>query len=344
MHGFSMRALGLTSGLLGLLLLVEGRASAFCRETSCTCKDDKPVLDSFGEQVTNDKGIPQTLCGQADGGCPRNDDGCQTRGAPQAWTGGCVGYSANLAGTSQLSEDDYNAAFEQSFQAWALADCGGGRHPSIQAFKLRPTTCGQSQYNPTGPNINSVYFTDDGWPVPPKASEKAKETELDAILARTKTTFDHNTGVINDADIAINSAGHIFTAVKDAPDTDDDFSGSPDLPYDLISVLTHEAGHFYGVDHTSDRHAVMWWSIGGGTVRRKLRPDDVAAICAIYPPDRATTCDPTPKGGLEDSCGPKPDVSACNSGPGNAAALPGASITMSIVGLTMLWAMRRKRK
>jgi MYXO-CTERM domain-containing protein len=342
MHAFPMRALGLTFVALAALL-AEGQASAFCRETSCTCKNDTPLLDSDGYPRTNDKGMPQTTCGQPDGDCPRNEDGCVVRGAPIAWPGGCVGYSANLAGTSQLSEDDYNAAFEQAFQAWALVDCGGGRHPSIQAFKLRPTTCAASQYNSTGPNINSIYFTDDGWPVPAKASAEAKKTELDAILARTRTWSDHTTGVVNDSDIAINSAGHVFSAVKDAPDTDGAGFADDNTPYDLISVLTHEAGHFYGLDHTSDPTAVMWWQIGKGEVRRQLRPDDIAAICAIYPPDRVTTCDPTPKGGLEDSCGPKPTVSsACSSGPG--AANVSAPILMSMLGLAMLWAKRRKRR
>lgn len=322
-----MRTLLFAGVSLGLLLAGQD-ALAYCRSTSCTCpaKKDGPLLDVNGAQVFNDKGVPQTICGQPDGDCPRDEDGCQIRGTPNAWPGGCVGYSPNLAGTTQLTAEQYNAAFSQAFQAWALADCGGGRHPSIQAFALRPTTCAESHYEADGPNVNSIYFTDDGWSdYKPSDAAAVVDEELDAVIARTKTNFD-GAGTIFDADIAINSARHDFTVSDDA------------VAFDLVSILTHEAGHFYGLDHSSDSSAVMYWAYERGSLRRDLTADDIAAICAVYPPDRVAACDPTPKGGLEDSCGPKPKV-GCDAAGADASA--GVPVVLSVL---MLGACRKRGK
>lgn len=326
-----MRSLLLAA--LGLVLGLEGTAEAYCRATSCACKknEDQPIIGPDGFQVLNDKGVPQTTCGQPTGTCPRDENGCSIKGTPNAWFGGCVGYSPNLAGTSQLSPDQYNAAFEKAFQAWALVDCGGGRHPSIQAFALRPTTCAASEHNEDGPNVNTLYFTDDGWSdYTPSDAAAVVEQQIDAVIARTKTHFESN-GQIVDADIAINSARHDFTVDDNA------------VEFDLVSVLTHEAGHFYGLDHSSDPNAIMYWEYNPGTVKRDLQADDIAAICAVYPPDRQATCDPTPIGGLEDTCGPKPKLAGCSATVSSPAS-DGAPIAFSILGVSMLFAKWRKRR
>jgi hypothetical protein len=254
-------------------------AAAFCRTTTCKCTKDAPLPNG-------PTGLPRSTCGEPNGECPRDEHGCVTRGTPVAWRGACVGYSPNLIGTAQLSDEEWKAAFQESFHAWQLVDCGGGAHPSIQLFALRPTTCGESKYNDTGPNVNSVYFTDNGWSGPQTTEN------LDHVLARAKINF-LSSGEIVDADIAINSARKEFT-VTSGPGTVDE---------DLVSVLTHEVGHFLGIAHSDDPAAVMYWQYGSGAIRRTLQPDDIAAVCAAYPPGRGGECDPTPRGGLQDRCG-----------------------------------------
>lgn len=289
----------------------EGEAFAFCRTTSCECK--------HGDKALPEKnGLPQSTCGQPDGDCPRDEHGCRKLGVPIAWAGRCTGFSPNLAGTNQLPADDFNAAFDRSFQAWSLVDCGGGRHPSIQVYTLRPTTCAVSENNKTGPNVNAIYFTDNGWVAP-------STKELDGVIAKTRANF-LKSGEIVDADIAINSARHDFTV------TDDPVA----VRYDLVSVMTHEVGHFLGLDHSDDPDAVMYWQYSPGTVRRELQRDDIEAICTVYPPDRDAACDPVPKGGLQDTCGPDPELNPGCAVGRDAGRPAGASGGAVAVGLTML--------
>jgi len=308
---------GLAIGAVGTLA-IEHDALAFCRSTTCTCTKD--------EALPQRNGLPQSTCGQATGECPRDEHGCKTSGIPVAWGASCIGFSPNLAGTSQLTADEYYASFDAAFQAWALADCGDGKHPSIQVLTLRPTSCAESDYNPGAPNVNSVYFTDNGW------IEAKSPHELDSVIAKTKTHF-VKTGEVVDADIAINSARHDFS-VSDDPAA---------VNYDLISVMVHEVGHFLGLDHSDVPQSVMYWQYSPRTLNRVLREDDVNAICAIYPPAAAAaTCDPTPKGGLEESCGPQPELKpGCDVAPGEGpnGILP---VALTIMGVTAL-RMKMKR-
>jgi hypothetical protein len=272
-------------------------ASAFCRTTTCKRGEDE---------------------------CPKDEHGCVTEGVPVAWTGGCVGYSPNLVGTAQLSDDEWNAAFQESFHAWQLVDCGGGKHPSIQVFALRPTSCGESKYNSSGPNVNSVYFTDQGW-AGPQTTEN-----IDNVLARAKINF-LPSGEILDGDVAINSGRKEFTITSE-PGT---------VKEDLVSVLTHEIGHFLGIAHSPDPSAVMYFQYGTGSIRRQLQPDDIDAICTIYPPGRSATCDPTPRGGLQDSCGGetsvKPGCGLASAGESSSPLIP----LLSLLGI--IAALRRIR-
>jgi len=290
---------------------------AFCRTTTCRCRSDAPL-------PTAHNGLPQSTCGLPNGDCPRDEHGCRTTGTPIAWTSRCVGYSAALAGTSVLTTDEWNDAFQTSFHAWQLVDCGGGKHPSIELYTLRPTTCGKSEYNSTGPNVNAIYFTDNGWGGP------QTDDNLDGVLALTKTHFAPS-GAILDADIAINSARHDFTVSDDLKARHQD----------LVSVLTHEVGHFLGVDHSDDPSAVMFWSYKPGSVRRDLQDDDIKAVCTIYPPAQTSTCDPTPRGGLQDSCGEKPSVGCALAAPESTA---GSMVPMVLGALGLMVARGRARR
>src|SRR5262249_12428180 len=112
-----------------------------------------------------------------------------------------------------------------------------------------------------------------------------------------------------DADMEINTADHDFSA------------GDPVDPekFDLLSVVTHEAGHFLGLAHSSNSNATMYArEPPGQTSMRKLTQDDIDAICEVYRPDGERTlsppgtdppvlqdpgpCDPTPAGGFSESC------------------------------------------
>lgn len=47
------------------------------------------------------------------------------------------------------------------------------------------------------------------------------------------------------------------------------------------SIVLHEGGHYYGLGHSSDRRATMYYAYSGGT--SSLNADDQNGICALYP-------------------------------------------------------------
>jgi len=104
----------------------------------------------------------------------------------------------------------------------------------------------------------------------------------DATLAVTTYTYSRKSGELVDADILVNGAGPCFA-------TGDTL---PNHCYDLLSVLTHEAGHFLGLDHaTDDKEAVMYPTLGAGDIsKRVLSRDDISGITASYgvAPETAT--------------------------------------------------------
>ncbi len=54
---------------------------------------------------------------------------------------------------------------------------------------------------------------------------------------------------------------------------------------DLRSVLTHELGHVLGIGHSTEPRATMDAGLPAGSAGRTLEADDLAAACALYPPD-----------------------------------------------------------
>ena len=167
-----------------------------------------------------------------------------------------------------------------SLATWSDLDCPNGK-ASIGYRQLADVQCNAPAYNEDSANANVVVFRDDDWPY----------QGTDNTLAFTTVTFDPPTGNILGADVEINTAYNILTTADDA------------VVYDLQSILTHELGHGLGLGHSSEPTATMNAVYErGDTSIRMLAPDDVAAICAAYPPERKAACDPTPHGGFATEC------------------------------------------
>jgi hypothetical protein len=217
---------------------------------------------------------------------------------PVYWANACVTYSLQEDASAQITLAEAKTVAALAFSKWTAVSCGGGS-PSITASEIEPAgqdgvACNEVQYNAYGPNQNVIIFRDDGWP---------DTGDSVNTLGLTTVTYDTTDGEIYDADIEINSHDFMLSA----------FPPAPSNGYDLLSILTHEAGHFFGLAHSADTTAMMYAFYQANDMA--LTSDDVSGICSIYPPDgtRATAtgslasnvCCPVPRHGFDSACAPE---------------------------------------
>jgi hypothetical protein len=231
--------------------------------------------------------------------CQKDGTGCVVSGVPLYWPSSCVTVGVQQMGSPRngLGYDDVAAVVDQAFGSWMNAACQGGK-PSIGVQLIGPVECGASEYNSKVGNANIVLFREDEWPYAGASN----------AIGLTTTRFDTKTGELWDADIELNGVGARLSI------------GDPITGDDLLSVLTHEAGHFLGLSHSFDNAATMKpvYDPGrDGDSFRSLASDDMAGICAIYPPDRkpaTTSCEN--RHGFSGQCGadqpPPEDSEGCS--------------------------------
>lgn len=246
---------------------------------------------------------------------PTTAGACFDGGVPLFWRNACIGYDVHEPPSRRVSYADAAESLSVAFTRWTGATCpteGSGRsRASIDVRDLGPVACDAVQYKARAPNQNVVVFRDDVWPYGSQ------------VLGLTTVVFAPDTGEIYGADMEINTKDMDPIAFRDPVDKN---------AYDLLSVLTHEAGHFLGVGHSDSKGSTMFARYDRGeTHQRILSPDDVNAICSIYRPDGtravlndkvtvAPGCDPTPRGGFTRECEDAPTTSLCSAGtPGRTA-------------------------
>lgn len=224
--------------------------------------------------------------------------GCFTQGLPLFWKNQCISYSMNQAASARTTLAQASQAMQQAFSTWMAASCDAGK-VGITISATAPVVCDEVRYNQEGPNQNVIVFRDDGWPY----------SDPNNTLGLTTVTFNADDGEIFDVDMEINSSGNNLSVGDPVP-----VNG-----YDLLSVVTHEAGHFLGLAHATDARATMYASYKPGTTSlRSITTDDAEGLCAIYPTTAqrvvatsvsqsgllsADKCDPTPRHGFGSECG-----------------------------------------
>jgi len=212
------------------------------------------------------------------GDCNRDAEGCKQDGLPLYWPGYCVGFSLQGDGSVNMPFETFEKVAARSMVAWSEVPCSEG-NATIAFVRDDDTFCTEAEYVPGGPNANMIMFQDTRWAY----------TSQDNTLAKTTVTYDKDTGEILDADIELNHAYNNFTTID---------PGEGEVAYDLQSILTHEVGHFIGLDHTPANATMNAGYTEGTTGQRILASDDEEAACAAYPPERNVACEPTYEGGL----------------------------------------------
>lgn len=266
---------------------------------------------------------------------------CFTDGLFLYWRGACVSYSINQAASRNVPFDDAKRIIDESFARWMNVQCADtGEAPGIAVSNAGKAECDQVIYNPESANQNLIVFRDDGWPY----------SDPNSTLGLTTVTFNAETGEIFDADMEINSSQRNLIAGEDIPKTG----------FDLESVVTHEAGHFFGLAHSQDKTATMYASYAPGTTAlRTLSADDGKGLCEIYP-DTATrtvspkasqtgaiaseACNPEPRHGYTRLCEETPEDSSCAVTPSTKSPAPLGSFAIAGVFGVGLFAARRRRR
>ncbi len=143
---------------------------------------------------------------------------------------------------------------QDSFETWQNIPCAN----------LSLTYQGRSTKKyADGDNQNTVSNISNGWPYQA------------AALAMTTASFNPSNGEIWDVDIELNSQHFSFAHHQ----TGTNCQGG----YDLQNTVTHEIGHFLGLDHVPITDATMYsGAIACETKKRDLHQDDIDGICAIY--------------------------------------------------------------
>jgi len=245
------------------------------------------------------------------------------------WPKQCVGFTLQKDASSQVSLDEAEAVFTKAFEKWMNADCGAGEHPSIKLEYMGPVECDQQEYDKKKANANVIMFRDDSWSYTGTAN----------ILALTTVTYNTESGEIYDADMELNTADNQgFTLEDEQP-----------VKFDLLSIATHETGHFLGLAHSHSGDATMFTDYkAGSTTLRDLTADDIAGICAIYPPNepKSETCDTEPRHGFSELCAvdqPPPEEPGCGClvAGTERGTLPGLA---ALLGLSALARHRRARR
>ncbi|HEV8548317.1 MAG TPA: matrixin family metalloprotease [Polyangiaceae bacterium] len=303
-----VRALGLGALLALGVAGTEGTARAeYCRTKAC---DNHVGYDDVWQE-------------EPDPTCTADLQGCRLEGSPLYWPYSCLSFSVQQDGSPKqgIDYDTVHSLVRQAFDTWMAADCGGGATPALRVDDLSPAVCDQAEYNSDQGNANVFMFRDESWP---------HQNSVDT-LALTTITYNRENAQIFDADVEINSYQGDFT-------TTDDANGAKD---DLLSVLTHETGHFLGLSHDSDSEATMYafYSREFPFQQRDLAQDDIDGMCNIYPPDQAvSTNECVPRHGFLRTCSVEQTKSGCSVASGGSAS---SAAFVALLGIGL--GLRRRR-
>jgi len=192
---------------------------------------------------------------------------------PLRWFRRALEYRIATVAPAEFSATDLQALAAQAFEAWVGTSCG--KVPEVTFMGSSSTKQGTVPSRLSDPPDNVIVFIESAskWVTPIAQGGLGNDPSWIAITKIAHNTF---TGEIVDADIEINDGGYKFS-IDGSPEADE---------IDFLSMLTHEVGHYFGLDHSLETDATMYKSYsrspGSATDARTLSADDEAGICALY--------------------------------------------------------------
>jgi MYXO-CTERM domain-containing protein len=262
------------------------------------------------------------------------------------WESGCVFVSVADEGTTEINGDEEFTIVQKSIDTWNNAT-----HTATCSY-LEVINEGRKVAEVGNDKVNLIKFRDTSW-CRPAVGNDAMRCYASAAAGITTATYvdDANSkrdGAILDADIELNGVNFAISAAGQ--------TNSPQpCKADLQNTLTHELGHLHGLEHPCLAQGdPMRFDNKGNPVpsypacasdpaifnatmynfqscderdKESLSPDDIQAICDIYPVSKDPgTCDHVGK-----------TAGGCCSASGS----PGASFFLA--GITGLLLLRRRK-
>jgi MYXO-CTERM domain-containing protein len=219
------------------------------------------------------------------------DAGSQSiRNVTQIWQSRCIPYAISTNGTL-LAGDERRQLIAECFKTWTeTSTC-----TDLELLDVGSTDQ-LDGFDPTAPadQRNAIVALE--------SADLVDHLPDPRLIAITLNHYVTATGEILDSDILVNAipgTGYRFQEVTVPGDNNPSETactpaGDHTGPYDLRNTLTHEMGHFIGLDHVLRQDAVMFAQADPcETKKRRLSSDDLAAVCALYPAGQpAHTCVP----------------------------------------------------
>lgn len=242
------------------------------------------------------------------------------------------------------------AEIKASFQTWAeaaeggidlqfdslldMGDVGGDRQAAAQAINGNDS-------------LNKIFFVHSHW------SEVTGEDA--ATIGVTIVSYD-TLGNILDADMMLNGEDYVWEVVTSEKDCLDRAESQGVLIQDVRNVVTHEVGHFIGIDHscddfpstqdipsceTSSTLSDATMAATGSTCetkKRDLNSDDISAVTFLYPPSGVKPGANSDLGGTTGATGETDETSASDGGGGCNCAIE-SDLGNRVEPTTYLWTL-----